>query len=323
MPPGPLVARSRSTCSSKSSGPRYFTQIPGSWLTPPVIFFSHPFDSRQLRQIALNSLEDSMNLAHESNLRTISNRTRSVRSAWPPLAEFARPILLSICVTLLFAVNFDLLTAQQLPVDQILERVGETYRDLQSYQLEGNLSTQIAAVGEIQSPDGGRMISNTNQSKSYEFSLTATNPDKVRLVLKNEWHDILLISNSSTTWIYLRDKKQYTDAPTTDWKAHHLPESRANAQLAFVDQYQDILVKRYQGSTSGASKFVAVKDRQLKIGKVKVECYVLKLTTDNGTHELWVDKTHFIVWRSRDTSPVPQEGIVMNPSEIGHLRRVG
>lgn len=44
------------------------------------------------------------------------------------------------------------------------------------------------------------------------------------------------------------------------------------------------------------------------------------METKDGVHELWVDKNRFIVWRSRDAGPTPQEGITLQKTTTVNLR---
>ena len=45
------------------------------------------------------------------------------------------------------------------------------------------------------------------------------------------------------------------------------------------------------------------------MGGEKKDCYVLMIQTPQGSHELWIDKAQFVVWKCVDTSATPSEGI--------------
>jgi hypothetical protein len=62
------------------------------------------------------------------------------------------------------------------------------------------------------------------------------------------------------------------------------------------------------------------KGNQVKVGKERVDCYLLKMETPDGAHEIWVDKTRFIVWRSNDSSPAAQEGIALQKTTTVNMK---
>jgi outer membrane lipoprotein-sorting protein len=204
-------------------------------------------------------------------------------------------------------------------VNEILTKVSETYRTLQSYELVADISTEIVAAGEARSPDGGRATSNFHQATNSEVDLAAVGPEKVRLQIKDEKHEILLVSDGVTRWTYLPRKKQYMEAATTTAAAgQSRPETEAEMEL--LSQNRDLLVSRYQGILKFRSKFMLEKGNQLKVGKERVDCYLLKMETPDGVYEIWVDKNRFIVWRSKDSGPAAQEGITLQKTTTVNVK---
>lgn len=201
-------------------------------------------------------------------------------------------------------------STEQLSVNQVLEKVSELYRGLESYHLVAGMSVELVAVGDIHSPEGSRTTSNFHQSTNSEVDLAVLNPGKVRLQMKEDSREVLLVSDGTTIWTYLPNKKQYTEAPRAD----------AKAQPSILRQYQDLLVDHYRGLSRLGPKFVMEKNNQIKVGKEKVDCYVLKMETPDGAHEIWVDKSRFIVWRSRDSSPTAQGGITIQKTTTVNLK---
>jgi outer membrane lipoprotein-sorting protein len=204
-------------------------------------------------------------------------------------------------------------------VNEILTKVSETYRTLQSYELVADISTEIVARGEARSSDGGRATSNFHQATNSEVDLVAVNPEKVRLQIKYERQEVLLVSDGVTRWTYLPRKKQYTEAAASSAPGgQSRPETEAETEL--LSRKRDLLVSRYQGILKFRSKFILEKENQLRLGKERVDCYLLKMETPEGTYEIWVDKNRFIVWRSKDSSLVPNEGITLQKTTTVNVK---
>jgi outer membrane lipoprotein-sorting protein len=164
-----------------------------------------------------------------------------------------------------------------------------------------DISTEVAAVGEARSPEGGRAISNFHQATNSEVDLADVTPRKVRLQIKDERREVLLVSDGVTRWTYLPRKKQYTEEATATAAAGQY-RSDTGAETDLVSQNQDLLINRYQGLLKFRANFMLEKGSQIKVGKERVDCYVLKMETPDGAHEIWVDKNRFMVWRSKDIS---------------------
>jgi outer membrane lipoprotein-sorting protein len=118
-----------------------------------------------------------------------------------------------LAVCLLWTLPFSAFSADE-SVNEILTKVSETYRALQTYQLVADISTEVAAVGEARSPEGGRAVSNFHQATNSEVDLAAVTTRKVRLQIKDERREVLLVSDGVTRWTYLPRKKQYTEEAT-------------------------------------------------------------------------------------------------------------
>ncbi len=87
--------------------------------------------------------------------------------------------------------------AQQPSADEILRKVGETYRGLQSYQFIAHEVVEISP---------------SHMSKS-DISLSYSAPRKIRLEVRDDDGMSLLVSDGQTRWIYLTNRKQYTTEP--------------------------------------------------------------------------------------------------------------
>jgi outer membrane lipoprotein-sorting protein len=170
-------------------------------------------------------------------------------------------VALSLCVVLLFGLlSKD--SSADVSVNEILAKVSETYRSLQSYRLVADMSEEIAAVGDVRFPEGGRTTSNFHPSTNSEVDLAAVNPGKVRLQVKDERHEVFLVSDGVTTWTYLPRKKQYMEVTTTTVPPAGQSRPDAKAEADILRQNQDLLVNRYQSLPRFSSTFVLERDNQ-------------------------------------------------------------
>jgi outer membrane lipoprotein-sorting protein len=200
-------------------------------------------------------------------------------------------------------------SAAQLSVDEILNKVTETYRNLQSYQFVAEKRTELAAAGESRSP-GGTAVSNFYQSTEGQIELAAVKPGKVRLRVKDGKLDVLLVSDGQTTWTYMPRQKQYSEVLGPPPEAIGAYGTGEDAGRDVLSQYWNLLVGRFRGVSQYISIATLEKDNRVKVGREKIDCYVVKIQTPQLTHEIWVDKSRFIVLRFKQTPLRPQEGIV-------------
>ena len=188
--------------------------------------------------------------------------------------------------------------ADQPSIAEILKKVSDTYQNLQSYEFVAERITETAAVGSIEPAQGGRVQSNFHKSSTSEIVLAIVNPKEFRPDVKEEGGGLLLVSDGQTKWTYLPKRKQYTE------------ESAAGStESDELRSYRALLVDRFRGLSQYSSSAVLEKDNQLKIGGAKIACYVIKIQTQHGVFELWVDKDRYIVWKSKHVGPAASEGI--------------
>jgi outer membrane lipoprotein-sorting protein len=219
-----------------------------------------------------------------------------------------RKVALRITLLILSGVLPLLSYADQPSVDEILKKVSETYQNLQSYQFVARKTTEVSSVGSIEPAGGGRVQSNFHKSTSSDIILAGVNPGKFRLEVMDEDGALLSVSDGQTKWTYMSKRKQYTEEPVTGG-ASNQSESGGNAQLNILRSYRSLLVERFRGLSQYSSTAVLEKDNQLKIGANKVACYVVKIQTQQGVNELWIDKDRYIVWKSKHVGPSASEGI--------------
>jgi outer membrane lipoprotein-sorting protein len=199
-------------------------------------------------------------------------------------------------------------SVEQLSADQILKKVSATYQDAQSYRFVAEKKVEIIVEYRSNSADGSRDHPNFNQSTTSEITLSAASPAKVRLTLKDENREILMVTDGQATWTYLPGKKQYMEEQVVAAKVSGQTESNYRSEADILTEYENLLVKRFGNLSIYSASAKLQKESKMKVGADKVDCYVLKVETQGGYHELWVDKDRFIVWRSIDSTPTSQDG---------------
>jgi outer membrane lipoprotein-sorting protein len=198
--------------------------------------------------------------------------------------------------------------AYQLSANQILNKVSETYQSLRSYHFVAEENAELATGGEIRSPSG-TATSNFHKSTQTRVELAAAIPGKVRLMVKDDNLDILMVSDGQTTWTYLPKRKQYSEVlgtpaePTGGFR----PDDKREGRI--LGQYWNLLVGRFRGVSQFISIAKLENDNRIKVGGDKVDCYVVRVQAPDLTHEMWVDKNRFIILRYKQTPLRPLEGM--------------
>lgn len=245
------------------------------------------------------------------------------QSAWPrrqALFRLSRRLALSFCLVLLSSLLSSLAFAD-LSMNEILAKVSETYGSLQSYQLVADWSDYRTYGGDpIRAGEERSRLGEFSDSTTWDIDLAAVTAGKLRLQAKTERSEVLLVSDGVNTWAYRPRERQYVEVPTTTLAAADQFMARAIVEAGLLRRTQELLVNRYQGLTRFSSIFVLEKDNQIKVGKDKVNCYVLKMKTQDGEHKIWVDKNRFIVWRSVESSTTASEGSLYQKTVTVNLK---
>ena len=216
------------------------------------------------------------------------------------------PVLLGLL--LLWAVLPQPFYASQLSAQDILNKVSEAYTTLRSCQLLGEESSELTLAGEDRS-SGETAFSNLHEAKETHVELSAAEPGKVRLVVKDDKLDVLLVSDGRMTWVYLPKQKKCSESPGVPSESGDASRPALKAEAQFLAQYWSLLVGRFRGASQLAPAAKLEKDSRIKVGRDKVDCYVVKVQTQDVTHEMWVDKDRFVVLRFKQTPLRPLEGM--------------
>jgi len=176
-----------------------------------------------------------------------------------------------------------------LTAEQILMKVAETYRNLDSFRsvVVGWWSRDVvlpAAGGEW--------------SGGLETEVAESRPGKVRVSSKG----FLLVSDGETTWTYLPGQREYTEvnaAPLLQEGWRFCPDRSCSGwdyAWIYAHPVPPPYGARLRGGQSG------------RIGGRQVDCYVVTvpvsyrlgpLKPEGASEELWVDKSRFIVWHDQ------------------------
>ena len=171
-------------------------------------------------------------------------------------------------------------------VEDLLEKVRDTYRDLKSYRFEANFLTETTAKGK-------------QEKIEMEVSLAIVKPARVRVNIKDERKEILSISNEQTTWVYMDRFKQYVKKDTLQ-DGGAASDAGQSELTAMVDRFADA----YAHLTEHAGNATVLREEKMENGGSSVWCYVLNLVTlykgdtEGGIETertLWIDKNRFVV----------------------------
>jgi len=197
--------------------------------------------------------------------------------------------------------------AQDPSVGDLLKKVEATYRQVSTFNIIAQKTVEVATVGESK-VGGNTARSNFHQSENIQIELVAAGSSRAKLQLKDEKKEIVVISNGKLLWIFIPAQQAYTE--TTAQNGEQKPSgSKDISGLDLLQNYETLVAARYQSLSPYASTAKLERSEKLKVGGDKKDCYVLMIQTPQGSHELWIDKAQFVVWKCVDTSPTPSEGI--------------
>jgi outer membrane lipoprotein-sorting protein len=133
---------------------------------------------------------------------------------------------------------------------------------------------------------------------------------------------MIFVSDGQRTWIYSPNRKEYMEVQGGAAHRDEQPGSSQGTGINPFSQYENLLVNRFRNLSTYSTTAVVEKEGNIKIGADKVKCYIVKIESPTGKHELWVDENRFLVLRSIDTSPTPQEGIATQTTVTFDVKEV-
>jgi outer membrane lipoprotein-sorting protein len=194
-----------------------------------------------------------------------------------------RKLALQTALLFLLLTVCSVCSAQQLSANEILKRVGEMYRGLQTYQF---------VAEDVSEFDSHRFTS--------EVALSVANPGKIRLEVRDDDGVSLQVSDGQTRWIYLPNRKQYIAEPGSGDEAVTREGKKLDSPT-----YRSLLVERFRNLPEESSSAIVEREDRLTVGAHTVACHLLKIQRQDGfVDELWVDKDRYIVWKSKHAAPM-------------------
>lgn len=208
--------------------------------------------------------------------------------------------MFAVCVLALLWAGFSRAAyAADLSAAEILGKVSNTYNNLkicrfialESSEVDsfGTSRSQNAVGGETPTQSGIATPDFYNYGKT-RVEITAVMPGKIRVEAKYGRHDGVLVSDSQKTWTYLPKAKEYKEVPG----GISAGTDRLTERLA---DYWRLLVGRFQYVSEVAASATREEDATVEVGRDKVECYVVKIQTQEAMDKLWVDMNRFLVLR--------------------------
>lgn len=184
--------------------------------------------------------------------------------------------------------------AADLTAEQILAKVSQTYRGLESFRFverrEGTVPRTAGYLPEtLVGPFGGYPV-------RYETDLAVSSPGKIRLLLSSQEGKILLVSSGRKTWAYIPNLNEYTEAGG----APLLQELWANP----IDLISDELAL-YRNLTDEVKRAKLRGQETLSLRGRNVRCYVVDAPP---WQTFWVDERRFIVLRSSSAATLLPNG---------------
>ena len=204
---------------------------------------------------------------------------------------------IALAVAFVIPVTPEVLANGQKEAAEIIEKVGNTYRNAQSYHFE--------AVYIIETKSEGMQI-----KKETLVVIAAVRPDKMRMEIKGSMMDLdtLMISNGSTTWEYLPRLKQYTRSkgtPTTVTTKGIDSRDLATDKITYYRTWAvalGILLPDYENITETVNKPRLLREEAIEVDGMTVDCYVIEADSAfpqfvTSPKTFWIDKARYLVVR--------------------------
>jgi thiol-disulfide isomerase/thioredoxin len=195
------------------------------------------------------------------------------------------------------------LAENQIDAAELLKKVSETYRNLQSYHFEGITTMEVETGG-------------MKHKMEIPVAMAAVRPGKRRAEVKNPVMEILTLSDGQTEWAYVPQLKQFTKKAAASRRStggENASEKGAHSRslaAGFVDEYGHI-AEQVQRSR-------ILREEPIELEGKRIDCSVVEVVykPDEGSAELdsspktlWVDKTRFIVLRESSSARIQSSAL--------------
>lgn len=178
----------------------------------------------------------------------------------------------------------------------VLQKVAERYKKLETYQINAEQEITILRNGQMASIQEKILLA---VGKQGMFRVEQSSGDTVEV----------RVSDGKTTWKALPKQKLWSKsevAQMLDLEGDDdTPEDSAAEDL--FTQTQHSLVTRYTALPRYANMATLEKSDRVKINGDKVECYVVRISTNSSTSRLYIAKDSFLVLRHSEVQ-TPKNG---------------
>jgi len=172
----------------------------------------------------------------------------------------------------------------QIPAAQVLARVGQTYRELRTYELDAVVSgSTVSSLGVVPLSES-------------RVSLAADTGGKLKLYRDNNQGGLLMVSNGETTWTFAPAQHKFT----REQVAADVASEDDHDSDDLLGQVRHLLISRYTGIEQYGSSATLQREDRLKVGSRKIDCYVIAFTLQDTSHKLWVDEQNFLILRHEE-----------------------
>jgi thiol-disulfide isomerase/thioredoxin len=201
---------------------------------------------------------------------------------------------------------------------EILKKMSEVYRTLESYQFEGTLTKETTAEGFL-------------QRREVPIFKAAVLPDKVRVESGLPKNRVISVSDGKDSWLYFARLQQYSRSTPAEMRQiiERGPVSEAGSISALATKFVD----DYGNLAEEVSGVQLLRTEILQNDGRASECYVVEFTdpvppaslriTEVLPRTLWVEKKDFLVLKdiSGSRSESPEDGVESESHQTLVLKR--
>lgn len=181
------------------------------------------------------------------------------------------------------------------PARLLLQRVGETYKGLKSYQFEGSYRNE----------NRSESMGTWDENKRIEFFVLAANkPDQSRLESRNPFFSFTNVSDGKTKWEYSPASNEYVVSADVSVKTNQV---RAPIDMIMLNARARTVIESYSKLPMGMAFPKIVGEEFVTISGQKIACTVVEAGDPNFTssaksqsyRKLWIDSARFLVLREQ------------------------
>ncbi|HXG66496.1 MAG TPA: redoxin domain-containing protein [Blastocatellia bacterium] len=182
------------------------------------------------------------------------------------------------------------------PAQELLRKVGETYRNTKSYHFESTAVVESSSA---------RMESKMN----IPITVAAVRPEnKVRFDVKSLTLDVVTVSDGKTKWSYLPAAREYMKEPVEP------EDARQNeAEIHRMAGFLGVRIPSYEDIAERVKSAKILREEALEVQGKKIDCYVVEVEYEPDGRKpgvevspktFWVDKARNVVLKEFFTTKV-------------------